>query len=121
MRSPSSTFIRRAASRTGRRRAAASRATMAAEGCCAIRCERRYNVVRLRGRRAEPGGTPASHQRANGLWESHRWEARNRGMTQDTLTRKALNRALLARQMLLAREEISATAAIEHLVGLQAQ
>jgi hypothetical protein len=42
-------------------------------------------------------------------------------MTQETLTRKQLNRALLARQMLLAREETSALAVIEHLVGLQAQ
>jgi hypothetical protein len=45
----------------------------------------------------------------------------NNNMTQDTLTRKALNRALLARQMLLARVEISPVTAIEHLVGLQAQ
>ena len=37
------------------------------------------------------------------------------------LTRKALNRALLARQMLLAREETSTLVVIEHLVGLQAQ
>ena len=42
-------------------------------------------------------------------------------MPQETLTRKALNRALLARQMLLAREEASALAVIERLVGLQAQ
>lgn len=42
-------------------------------------------------------------------------------MIQETLTRKALNRALLARQMLLAREETSALAVIERLVGLQAQ
>jgi hypothetical protein len=42
-------------------------------------------------------------------------------MRQETLTQKALNRALLARQMLLAREETSALAVIEHLVGLQAQ
>jgi hypothetical protein len=42
-------------------------------------------------------------------------------MPQETLTRKDLNRALLARQMLLAREETSALAVIEHLVGLQAQ
>src|SRR5438270_13505568 len=42
-------------------------------------------------------------------------------MTQESLTRKALNRALLARQMLLAREETSPFAVIERLVGLQAQ
>src|SRR5438874_1600407 len=42
-------------------------------------------------------------------------------MTQDTISRKALNRALLARQMLLARAETSAAAVVSHLVGLQAQ
>jgi hypothetical protein len=38
-----------------------------------------------------------------------------------TLTRRQLNRATLARQMLLAREKITALRAIERLVGLQAQ
>src|ERR1700754_4431202 len=42
-------------------------------------------------------------------------------MKTETLTRNALNRALLARQMMLAREEISPSRAIERLVGLQAQ
>jgi hypothetical protein len=37
------------------------------------------------------------------------------------LSQRALNRALLARQLLLARQERSAAATIEHLVGLQAQ
>jgi hypothetical protein len=42
-------------------------------------------------------------------------------MTSQTLSTRALNRATLARQMLLTREETTPVRAIERLVGLQAQ
>jgi hypothetical protein len=42
-------------------------------------------------------------------------------MTTGTITRRALNRATLARQMLLRRDSRSVEQAVHHLVGLQAQ
>ncbi len=42
-------------------------------------------------------------------------------MRTDVLTRRQLNRATLARQMLLARQEVSAVDAVDRLCGLQAQ
>jgi len=44
-----------------------------------------------------------------------------RGTAGDVLGRRALNRATLARQLLLQRSQMSVPDAIEHLVGLQAQ
>ena len=44
-----------------------------------------------------------------------------RGAGAVVLDRRALNRATLARQLLLRREERSALDAVDHLVGLQAQ
>ena len=42
-------------------------------------------------------------------------------MAPDVLSRRALNRATLARQLLLDRHQMTVPAAIEHLVGMQAQ
>ncbi len=42
-------------------------------------------------------------------------------MTVDVLTNRDLNRATLARQLLLEPSTMAATNAVEHLVGLQAQ
>jgi hypothetical protein len=51
----------------------------------------------------------------------HRDDAQAGRLTDQVLTRGALNRALLARQLLLGRSELSVAGSIEHLVGLQAQ
>src|SRR5690606_32551724 len=43
------------------------------------------------------------------------------GLMAEVLGRRALNRAFLARQLLLERAEMAPLEAVEHLVGLQAQ
>ena len=51
-------------------------------------------------------------------WAGRSWE---RTVPAETLTLEDLNRATLARQMLLAREDVSPVAAVERLCGMQAQ
>jgi Winged helix DNA-binding domain len=51
----------------------------------------------------------------------HRDDPQAGRLSDRILTRRALNRALLARQLLLGRSELSVGRAIEHLIGLQAQ
>lgn len=50
-----------------------------------------------------------------------RGSARVAGASEGTLSRRALNRALLTRQLLLERAAMPAASALEHLVGIQAQ
>lgn len=51
----------------------------------------------------------------------HRDDAQAGRLNDRILSRRALNRALLARQLLLRRAELGVAPALEHLVGLQAQ
>src|SRR5205807_8315198 len=64
-----------------------------------------------RGRRPVRGQVPLHH--AGGL--------RSHSVMEHTLGKRALNRATLARQMLLAREKVKVVAAIERIAGMQAQ
>src|SRR4051812_38829687 len=65
-----------------------------------------------RGRRS--GGTKAASL-------GKKAAARSPAVAEETLTRRQLNRATLARQMLLARETVPVAEAVARLGGLQAQ
>jgi hypothetical protein len=60
-------------------------------------------------------------QPAAGDFQAHHAERDNAAMSDSVLTQRDLNRALLARQMLLEREEVTAVEAVERLAGMQAQ
>src|SRR6185436_8006497 len=72
---------------------------------------------------AAAGEGPTHHAARRGTVLAPRGQALSARVarTADVLGRRALNRALLARQLLLERADLAVPAALEHLLGLQAQ